>query len=162
MHHDSNNYVTETSTRPIVRNLFFCISLSRGSHFVHFFDVVVNLHLHDEGLRKPAIRQTLVRSNRIISLDTLRIQVCPKKGLPLHSYSGMGLEPSILFDREGFGSLGTPKVKSHQFQPFMDRLKYTISYLAKLRENPAKSETFSGLYMLYVKSHDQLKGAVRE
>ena len=28
-----------------------------------------------------------------------------------------------------------------------------------LRENPAKSETFSGLY---VKSHDQLKGAVRE
>ena len=31
--------------------------------------------------------------------------------------------------------------------------------MATLRENPAKSETFSGLH---VKSHDQLKGAVRE
>ena len=40
--------------------------------------------------------------------ETLRIQICPKKGItPIHSYSfRMGLEPTILFDREGFGFLG--------------------------------------------------------
>ena len=32
--------------------------------------------------------------------------------------------------------------------------------MAKLRENPAKGLTFSGAQ--HVKSHDQLKGAVRE
>ena len=42
---------------------------------------------------------------------TRRIQVCPKEGLPLHSYSfRMGLEPSILFDREGSGFLGISRV----------------------------------------------------
>ena len=40
--------------------------------------------------------------------NTLRIQICPKKGIiPIHSSSfPMGLEPSILFDREGSGFLG--------------------------------------------------------
>ena len=39
---------------------------------------------------------------------SLRIQICPKiSGFPLYSYSGDGMFwPSILLDREGYGSLG--------------------------------------------------------
>ena len=41
-------------------------------------------------------------------INTLRIQVCPKKGTgPLHSYAfWMGLEPKKSSSREGSGSLG--------------------------------------------------------
>ena len=53
---------------------------------------------------------------------TLRIQICPKKGIiPIHSYSfRMGLEPSILFDREGSGFLGLVEAKAKSFSASWD------------------------------------------
>ena len=91
------------------------ITINLFKSYARFFGVTFSVGV------LSVIKRSLGKGERIdipIPLScintTLRIQVCPKKGLTLQSYCGMGLGPSNqTYSREGYGSLEEIKLFWH-------------------------------------------------